>query len=273
MDVCKYSLDEIIIRDIPVIGFSGSPTLATIHKAARKFPRAPFFNLDRNFNAPLSELLVTDTCPLVRNFVDNTIALANQLLCVVATGSERCEAGRFAAMVLAEQLDIPVFISDYHRSAAEKQPLLCEARGPLASRIPRIMSLGVDPLSEQERNSAFIARCEPSIGLWGMPVYQEDLLSCFPQSTHIFGWLRCVELGTPADTEAEAAVPENLPTVFFAQQGCARAILAHSLARKHNGLFISIGQAPTAEQINTIKVFVGSLRTSLSPPPSDPSDR
>jgi hypothetical protein len=267
MDICKYTLDEIISRDIPVIGFSGSPTIATIHKAARKFPRAPFFNLDKNFGAPSSGLLTIDTCQIVRNFVDNAIAASNQLLCVVATGNERCDAGHYVSMILAEHLDVPVLISDYHRIAAAKQPLVSESRGLLASRIERIMALGIAPLSEQERNSAFIARCEPSIGCWGTPVYQEDILKIFPQSTHILGWLRCVELGTPGDTECETFVPANLPTVFFAQKGCARTILANALAHRHNGLFIAIDGAPTAEQITAVRTFVGSIRTSLNPAP------
>ena len=62
----------------------------------------------------------------------------------------------------------------------------------------------------------------------------------FPNSTHVFGWSRCVEAKRPADSELEMYVDENLPTVFFAQTFCNKMQLAKYLAKKYSGLFIDV---------------------------------
>ena len=62
----------------------------------------------------------------------------------------------------------------------------------------------------------------------------------FPNETHVYGWTRCVEAGTPADIDFEMYVDEDVPTVFYAQAFCSKAQLAKYLADKYNGLYIDI---------------------------------
>ena len=80
----------------------------------------------------------------------------------------------------------------------------------------------------------------PLPGFWGVPPNDLEILKLFPDSTRVYGWLRCVEAGTPADLDLEMYVDENVPTVFYAQAFCAKSQLAKYLADKYNGLYIDI---------------------------------
>ena len=77
-------------------------------------------------------------------------------------------------------------------------------------------------------------------GFWGVPPNDLEILRLFPDTTHVYGWTRCVEAGTPADIDLEMFVDENIPTVFYAQAFCAKSQLAKYLADKYNGLYIDI---------------------------------
>ena len=77
-------------------------------------------------------------------------------------------------------------------------------------------------------------------GFWGVPPNDLELLKLFPNNTQVYGWIRCVEAGTPADLDLEMYVDENVPTVFYAQAFCAKSQLAKYLADKYNGLYIDI---------------------------------
>ena len=77
-------------------------------------------------------------------------------------------------------------------------------------------------------------------GFWGVPPNDLDILKLFPDDTHVYGWIRCVEAGVPADLDLEMYVDEDVPTVFYAQAFCAKSQLAKYLADKYNGLYIDI---------------------------------
>ena len=77
-------------------------------------------------------------------------------------------------------------------------------------------------------------------GKEGVPPNDMEILKLFPNSTHIYGWIRCVEAGTPANLDLEMFVDEDVPTVFYAQAFCAKSQLAKFLADKYNGLYIDI---------------------------------
>ena len=77
-------------------------------------------------------------------------------------------------------------------------------------------------------------------GFWGVPPNDLELLKLFPNTTRVYGWVRCVEAGTPADLDLEMYIDENVPTVFYAQAFCAKSQLAKYLADKYNGLYVDI---------------------------------
>ncbi|MBN2339973.1 MAG: hypothetical protein JXX29_09180 [Deltaproteobacteria bacterium] len=257
MEICRNSLAEIIEKDIRVIGFYGAPPREALEAAARQFPLAQFFDLDIFFDAPQNKLLPDAYCHIIRNCVDNALAAKHQLLCVVAaTGEEKCDAGRYAARLLSAHLDGPVISTTNTKGGTPAQPLLCEAKGSLKQRAVRIMESIIEPLSEQERSNAFISRCEPTVGFWGTPPHPIEVLDLFPPTTHIFGWTRCVEQNTPADLNLEMTVNESLPTVYFAQGFCAKALLARDLAQKTGGMFVDTHDTLGAATMAKIEAFI-----------------
>ena len=100
--------------------------------------------------------------------------------------------------------------------------------------IPRILPHAIIPEDNTSKNSLFTP------GFWGVPPNDLEILKLFPDTTHVYGWTRCVEAGTPADLDLEMYVNPKVPTVFYAQAFCSKAQLAKYLADKYNGLYIDI---------------------------------
>jgi len=105
---------------------------------------------------------------------------------------------------------------------------------PLREKFDRIMNNVIDELPLDA------PQCEAKFGFWGVPPNDMEILKLFPDETHVYGWTRCVESGTPADIEEEMYVDPEVPTVFYAQAFCSKCQLAKYLADKYNGLYIDI---------------------------------
>jgi len=253
----KDSLADIVERDEPVLGFWGAPPREVLEQTAARFGDLPFFDLDVYRNAPSSQTLPEAFCHIIRNCVDNALALGPRLRAVVAaTGEEKCDSGRFAARLIEDLLDCEVITTENPGLAEPVEPLLCESRGPLKGRVVRMMEAIVEPLTDEERQDAQTERCEPSCGFWGTPPHPIELLDLLPDTTHVFGWTRCVEQGRPADLELELAVPSGLPVVFFSQGFCNKGLLARHLAERHRGLHVDVHDALGAATMAKIEAFI-----------------
>lgn len=263
MHLTRQSLAEVIAAEAPVIGFWGAPARADLAAVAARFPGVPFFDLDVHHGAPATRLLPDAFCHIIRNCVDNALALGPRLAALVAaTGREKCDSGRYAARLLAERLPAEVIETTRHELGAPAPALLSEARGDLRARCDRIMRSIIEPLDDAERAAAAAGRCTPTHGFWGTPPHPIELLDLFPETTHIFGWTRCVEQERPADLALELAVPPGLPVVFFSQGFCAKASLARRLAEQHRGMHVDVHDALSAATRAKIEAFI-----RLSVPP------
>jgi hypothetical protein len=253
----RDSLAEIIESGEPVLGFWGVPPRDALERTAARFDDLPYFDLDVFRGAPASQILPDAFCHIIRNCVDNALALGPRLSAVVAaTGAEKCDSGRFAARVLRDLLDCEVIATENPGASEPTEPLLSESRGSLKHRVVRMMEAIVEPLDDAERDRASAARCEPTCGFWGTPPHPIELLDLFPETTHVFGWTRCVEQGRPADLELELAVPEGLPIVFFSQGFCNKGMLARRLAEQHRGLHVDVHDALGAATMAKIEAFI-----------------
>jgi len=257
MKLFRGNLDDLTRTGQPVIGFWGVPPRDVLEAVDRKHDGLEFFDLDVFYSAPKSGAVPDAFCHIIRNCVDNAAALGDQLRCVVAaTGAEKCDAGRFAARMVSGVVSGEVMSVKNEEPAPSSQPLLCESKGPLKKRIVRIMNSIIEPLDERERTSAFMVRCEPTHGFWGTPPHPIEMLDLFPDTTHVFGWTRCVEQGCPADLEAEMTVPEGLPIIFFSQGFCAKSILARQLAESYGGMHVDVHDSMGAASIAKIEAFI-----------------
>ena len=112
---------------------------------------------------------------------------------------------------------------------------ICTSNFPLYDKVSRITANIINRESEKG-----LIQVKPLFGFWGVPPNDLDILKLFPDDTHVYGWIRCVEAGVPADLDLEMYVDEDVPTVFYAQAFCAKSQLAKYLADKYNGLYIDI---------------------------------
>ncbi|MDD3642345.1 MAG: hypothetical protein PHQ19_02645 [Candidatus Krumholzibacteria bacterium] len=219
-----------------VIGYYGFPLRSALGGVRDRFGRdLPLVDLDVAAGAPDAGLLPPATCRIIANVVDNAVHLGPRLAAVVAAvGEDKCDRGRHAAWILRE-LGVIVIESRFHEEAFEDRPLLYSTgRGPLAGRVEAIMATVVDPALPGDPPEP----CLPTHGFWGVPPNDMRILDLFPPTTHLYGWVRCVEAGRPADLDLECFVDEGVPTVFFHQAFCAKQDLAHRLAEKHGGIAV-----------------------------------
>jgi len=223
-------------RSDRVIGYFGFPRRSALREARGRFGASlPLVDLDVDRGAPDSGALPATTCRIVANIVDNAADLGARLAAVVASvGEEKCDRGRHAAWLLRRR-GIAVVESRWLAEDDESRPLVwAPARLRLREKIDRIMATVVDPSVPAEPP----APCAPTHGFWGVPPHDFRILDLFPETTHAYGWIRCVEAGRPADLGLECFVDEGVPTVFFTQSFCAKQDLAHHLAERHRGLAV-----------------------------------
>lgn len=257
MRLCRESLEAVRAGRAPVIGFWGAPPRAALEAAAARFPGAALYDLDVHRGAREARAVPDAYCHILRNCVDNALALGDKLLAVVAaTGEEKCDGGRLAARLVAEIAGVEVIRTTNPGIDPPAEAALCDTTGPLEARAVRIMEAIVEPLQPAELAAARAARREPTHGFWGTPPHPIELLALFPETTAIYGWTRCVERGRPADLDIETEVPDGLPIVFFSQGFCAKAMLARRLAARHRGMHVDVHDALGAATMAKIEAFL-----------------
>ncbi|MGE4559607.1 MAG: hypothetical protein AB7E77_05375 [Desulfobulbus sp.] len=189
-------------------------------------------------------------CAILRTVVLNCLHLRLDQV-VIDVGPGKCDCALHVSEVLGDMLDIPVIRTRNEDTHAFGHPL-CTAAMPLIEKFSRITK-GVQSAAP----SAPIPPCRPSCGFWGVPPRDFSLLSPFPDTTHVFGWTRCMENKTPADLELEKLFDANIPTVFFAQSFCAKTALAKHLAGKHpRALAIDCDVTPGSSTRAKIEAFL-----------------
>ena len=241
-------------REKKIIGYYGFPRRGVLAGTRERFgPDAELVDLDLACGAPDSGLLPSTSCRIITNIVDNAVHLGDRLAAVVAAvGEDKCDRGRHAAMIL-ERLGIEVIESRFPPEEYEERPLLYSVgHGRLAERIDLIMKTVVDPSPPDNPPD----RCGPSHGFWGVPPNDFRILELFPETTHIYGWTRCVEAGRPGDIELECFVDEGVPTVFFTQSFCAKQDLAHYLAERHRGLLVDCHREVNDSILAKVEAFI-----------------
>lgn len=229
-----------------LIGFWGYPDPEIILKLKTEHPEATWIDLDVDFNYPDTNILPDAYCKIIKNVVNNAVYLKKDMLKIVATiGKDKCDSGWFAAQVLKD-MGFDVIQSIYEQTEIKNPIRIATSDLPLIDKVNAIMDGILEPV-DLEFN-----QCEAKFGFWGVPPNDLEILKLFPNETHIYGWTRCVEAGTPADVELEMEVDKDIPTVFYSQAFCAKSQLAKYLADKYNGLYIDIDDYAT----NSIKAKI-----------------
>ena len=221
------------MANITKIGFWGYPNPDIINKTKLTYPNAEWIDLDIDFKYPKTNILPESYCKIIRNIVDNAFYLKPELI-LAPIGKDKCDSGWFASKILAD-MGFNVIQTIFEDLAHKKELKISTSNLPLFDKITMITG---DIITPQNHNN--LLQIPAEFGFWGVPPNDLDILKLFPNTTHVYGWTRCVEAGTPADIDLEMFVDENIPTVFYAQAYCAKSQLAKYLADKYNGLYIDI---------------------------------
>jgi hypothetical protein len=210
------------------VGIVGVPPLSVITKLNRDQCR--IFDLDEpQVNKSIdhsSQYLPRVYCAILRTVVLNAMHLELDTI-YIDVGPGKCDCALHVAMVLEDLLQIPVIKT---RNLDDKPfgTSICQTRMPLLKKFKAITRA-----VQSDTHGAKLVPCTSNAGFWGVPPRDFSILSLFPDTTHIYGWTRCMENKTPANLELETHYNPDIPTVFFAQSFCAKTALAHHLARLH----------------------------------------
>lgn len=233
-----------------VIGFWGYPPPELIKKYKNDYPLAHWVDLDIDFGAEDKRILPDSYCKIVKNIINNSFKYKDELITILAPiGKDKCDSGWFASEVLKD-LGFPVIPTIFEDITQKKEIKISTSNLPLKQKFEMITASIVD-----EQPSS-LTQIPPKFGFWGVPPNDLSILELFPDETHVYGWTRCVEAGTPADIKLEMFVDKDVPTVFYSQSFCSKAQLAKYLADKYNGLYIDIDDAATNSTRAKIEAFL-----------------
>ena len=215
------------------IGIVGVPPLEIISRIRADQDR--IVDLDEpQLQLPIdlsAEFLPRVYCAILRTVVLNVMHLELDRI-YIDVGPGKCDCALHVATILKDmqknqQNPVPVICTRNQDSHDFGYPV-CRSSLPLLDKLLAITA-GVqssEPWSELEP-------CQPTAGFWGVPPRDFSILSLFPDTTHVYGWTRCMENKTPAGLALESYYNPAIPTVFFAQSFCAKTALARHLADQH----------------------------------------
>jgi hypothetical protein len=217
-----------------IIAFWGYPEPGVIQEHKELYPDALWVDLDVDFGHKHVKILPEAYCKIMKNIFDNAFKLKRRIIKILApVGKDKCDAAFFAAQILKDEgFDV---VTTIFEDISNPQPTpICTSDLPLKTKFELITgAIAGDALPDTVQSKA-------RFGFWGVPPNDMSILELFPNNTHAFGWIRCVEAKVPASLELEMFVEPDLPTVFFAQTFCAKNQLAKYLAQKYNGLYLDI---------------------------------
>lgn len=189
-------------------------------------------------------------CAILHTVVVNAMSLALDTI-YIDVGPGKCDGALQVAAILDEILAIPVVRTKNEDSVRQGNSLCC-SHLPLLEKLRRITANVISPEPTEP-----IPACKPTAGFWGVPPRDFSLLELFPETTHVYGWTRCMENKTPADHALERMFNPAIPTVFFAQSFCAKTALARMLAGKHPmGLYLDTDVQAGASAKAKVQAFL-----------------
>ncbi len=212
-----------------LFGIVGVPPLAVMEKLAADGSTIvdldePQGKIDLETASPF---LPRVYCGILRTVIANSLTIKPDVI-YIDTGAGKCDCAVHTATVLEDILPQTTIIRTKNQDSTGFGTPLCKAEMDLVDKMSAITS-GVQLIKANDA----IQPCTPTAGFWGVPPRDFSLLSYFPDTTHIYGWARCMENKTPDNIEMECHYNPDIPTVFFAQSFCAKTALARHLANKH----------------------------------------
>jgi hypothetical protein len=172
-------------------------------------------------------------CAILRTVIVNSLTLHPEEI-YIDVGPGKCDCALHTATILADILPSSRIIRTINQDKEDFGTPVCTSRLALIDKMAAITTSVRSPHPHSE-----LPRCRPTAGFWGVPPRDFSFLRLFPDTTHIYGWTRCMENKTPDNRLLEEYFNPDIPTVFFAQSFCAKTALARHLANRHpRGLYL-----------------------------------
>ncbi len=233
-----------------IIGFWGYPHPDLIKKYKEMYPNVNWLDLDIDYGFAKQDILPESYCTIIKNIINAAFHYRDNLILILAPiGKDKCNSGWFASEILKD-IGFNVVTSIFEEKTFKRDIIISSSNLPLRKKVELITNGIISPVIDKVNQS------DAQFGFWGVPPNDLSILDLFPDNTHLYGWLRCVEAKTPADIELEMFVDKDVPTVFYSQSFCSKAQLAKYLADKYNGLFIDIDDKATNSTKAKIEAFL-----------------
>jgi len=218
-----------ISRQAKRVGIVGIPPLKIIRQINRQ--QHTIFDLDEPHVKKDIELasphLPRVYCAILRTVIVNSLTLTPESI-YIDVGPGKCDCALHTATVLKKLLPDTTIIETKNQDHMNYGTPLCKAKMDSLTKMKRVTRSVQSP-----EPYAALESCPPTVGFWGVPPRDFSLLSLFPDTTHFYGWTRCMENKTPDNRELEQHINLTIPTVFYAQSFCAKTALAKHLADLH----------------------------------------
>lgn len=219
-----------------IIAFWGYPHPLLIKRTKEEYKSAVWLDLDVDFNIPQTSILPANYCSIIKNIFNNAFFYKERIIKILAPiGRDKCDSALFAAEILKDcgfNIETSIFEEKTYK---KENAYISKSNLPLKKKVELITSNIIEC-----KDYSNLEKSKTKTGFWGVPPNDLSILELFPDDTHIYGWMRCVEQMTPFDIELEKYVNPNMKTVFFAQTFCTKNQLAKYLADKYKGLYIDI---------------------------------
>ncbi len=219
-----------------IIAFWGYPHPFLIKKTKEKYPKAKWLDMDVDYNVPAVSILPANYCSIIKNIVNNAFFYRERIIKILAPiGRDKCDSAIFTVEILKEagfEIETSVF---EEKDFKKNEVFISTSALPLKKKVELITANIIE-----QKDYSNLEQSNPEAGFWGVPPNDLTILELFPDKTHVFGWMRCVEQMAPFDIGLEKFVNPEIKTVFFAQTFCAKNQLAKYLADKYNGLYVDI---------------------------------
>ncbi len=197
-------------------------------------------------------------CAILRTVILNAMRLELDRI-YIDVGPGKCDCALHVATILQDMLSIPI-IRTRNQDMEGVGFSLCRTRMDLQDKM-----LAITRSVRQLKPTQELPPCIPTAGFWGVPPRDFSLLTLFPDTTHIYGWTRCMENKTPADLTLESEINPKVPTVFFAQSFCAKTALARHLADRHpQGLYVDCDVSAGSSARAKIEAFFELVDSPLT---------
>lgn len=233
-----------------IIGFWGYPNPELTEKYKKLYPNAKWVDMDIDYGFFKQDILPESYCSIIKNIINAAFYYKEKLIVILAPiGKDKCDSGWFLYELLKD-MGFNIVSSIFEEKTYKKDVLISTSNMPLREKVETITRGIYEPIT------CNYEQCKAKFGFWGVPPNDLSILELFPNETHLYGWIRCVEAMAPADIELEMYVDKDVPTVFYSQSFCSKAQLAKYLADKYNGLYIDIDDAITNSTRAKIEAFL-----------------